>query len=142
MNYLLDTNVVSELVKPRPEPNVVRWLAEAEEECIWLSVITFAEIRFGIAQMPDGRRRNSLLAWLQNDLPTRFDGRIISVGLVVADVWGAATARGRKRGVRLDVVDGFFAATAEAHEMTLATRNTRHFEKLGISLFNPWIGSS
>jgi predicted nucleic acid-binding protein len=142
VNYLLDTNVVSELVKPRPEPNVVRWLAEAEEECIWLSVITFAEIRFGIAQMPDGRRRNSLLAWLQNDLPTRFDGRIISVGLVVADVWGAATARGRKRGVRLDVVDGFFAATAEAHEMTLATRNTRHFEKLGISLFNPWIGSS
>jgi predicted nucleic acid-binding protein len=138
VNYLLDTNVVSEVVKPRPDPRVVRWLTDADQECIWLSVITFAEIRFGAEQMPAGRRRDSVVSWLQNELPARFDGRIISVGLAVSDAWGAIMAQGRKLGARLEVLDGFFAATAKAHEMTLVTRNTRHFERLGIALLNPW----
>jgi toxin FitB len=142
LNYLLDTNVVSEWVKTPPDANVVRWFAATDEQSMWLSVMTFAEIRFGVARMAGGTRRDSLLAWLQSDLPTRFDGRIISVGLAVADGWGVIMAKSWASGAPLAVVDAFLAATAEAHDMTLVTRNTRHFENLGISLLNPWIGGA
>lgn len=138
MNYLLDTNVVSEWVKPGPDPSVVRWLAETDEDRICLSVITFAEIRQGVEEMAPGRRRDSLKSWLQDDLPVRFEGRILSVDLAVADAWGALMARSRRTGVNLGVMDAFFAATAAAHALTLVTRNTPHFANLGISLLNPW----
>ncbi len=138
MNYLLDTNVVSEWVKPRPDPNVVRWLADTDEDRICLSVITFAEIRQGVEAMPAGRRREALHAWLQDELPLRFEGRILGIDLAVAGAWGGIMARGSKTGVTLGVMDGFFAATAETHALTLVTRNTRHFERLGLALLNPW----
>jgi toxin FitB len=138
VNFLLDTNVVSEWAKPRPNPHVIRWLFEADEDHIFLSVITFAEIRQGIEEMPIGRRREALNDWLENDLAARFERRILSVDLRVADAWGAAIARSNRIGTNLGVMDGFMAATAEAFGMTLVTRNTRHFENLGIQLFNPW----
>lgn len=139
MNCLLDTNVISEWVKPRPDPRVVRWLAEADEDSIWLSIITFAEIRLGIEGMASGKRRDALQSWLQNELPARFKGRVLGVGVAVAHAWGAVMARSRKAGASLHVMDAFFAATAEAHALTLVTRNTQHFEKLGIALVNPWL---
>ncbi len=139
MNYLVDTNVVSELVKPNLDANVARWFNSTPEDEIWLSVMTFAEIRFGIETMADGRRRFLLLGWLENDLPARFDGRIISIGAVVADTCGNLMARARKVGRRIEVIDGLFAATAEAHGMTLVTRNTKHFESLKVPLINPWL---
>ncbi len=142
MNYLLDTNVVSEWVKTPPDANVVRWFAATDEQSMWMSVMTFAEIRFGVARMAGGARQDSLLAWLRSDLPTRFDGRIISVGLAVADAWGVIMAKSWASGTPLAVVDAFLAATAEAHDMTLVTRNTRHFENLEIPLLNPWIGGA
>jgi predicted nucleic acid-binding protein len=142
LNYLLDTNVVSEWVKTPPDANVVRWFAATDEQSMWMSVMTFAEIRFGVARLVGGIRQDSLLAWLQNDLPTRFDGRIISVGLAVADAWGVIMAKSWALGTPLAVMDAFLAATAEAHDMTLVTRNTRHFENLGIPLLNPWIGGA
>jgi len=142
VNYLVDTNVVSELVKPNLNANVARWFNARDEEEIWLSVMTFAEIRFGIEAMADGRRRSLLLGWLENELPGRFDGRIIAVGVVVADACGKFMARARKLGRSLEVVDGLFAATAESHGMTLVTRNTKDFESLGISLLNPWLPAS
>lgn len=138
MSYLLDTNVVSEWVKPRPDANVTRWFAQADEDRIYLSVITFAEISLGIEELGAGARRSVLESWLQNELPARFEGRILGVGLAVAAVWGAITARSKKSGLHLSVMDAFFAATAEIHALTLVTRNTKHFDKLGISLLNPW----
>ncbi len=138
MNWLLDTNVVSEWVRSRPDPNVVRWLAEADEDRIFLSVITFAEIRQGIEEMAAGRRREALKSWLRDELPARFEGRIVGVDLVVAEACGTALARSRQIGLNLAVMDAFFAATAATHGLTLVTRNTRHFEKLGIALLNPW----
>lgn len=138
MNYLLDTNVVSEWGRPRPDTNVARWLAEADEDRVCLSVITFAEIRQGVEEMPAGRRRDALKSWLQNELPARFEGRILGVDRVVAETWGAVMARSGKLGVNLTAMDAFFAATAEAHGLTLVTRNTKHFERLDISLLNPW----
>ena len=138
MNYLLDTNVVSEWAKPRPDPNVVAWLADANEDEIYISVCTLAELRFGIAWMPKGKRRDRLDVWLRGDLPARFEGRVIPIDISIADAWGALQARARKTGRSIDVMDGFLAATAEVYEMTVVTRDTRDFESVGTSLLNPW----
>ncbi|MGH9786843.1 MAG: type II toxin-antitoxin system VapC family toxin [Terriglobia bacterium] len=138
MNFLLDTNVVSEWVRTRPETTVVRWLAEVDEDRVCLSVITFAEIRRGIEEMTAGRHREALRSWLQNELPARFEGRILGVDRAVAETWGAMMATSGKLGVNLNAMDAFFAATTATHGLTLVTRNTKHFEKLGISLLNPW----
>jgi toxin FitB len=138
LNYLLDTNVVSEWVKPRPNVNVVRWLAEADEDSVFLSVITFAEIGQGVAEMSPGRRRDALSSWLEKDLYFRFERRILDVNFSVASAWAQLVARARKNGRTLNPMDAFLAATAQAHSLTLATRNTKHFEKTGILVFDPW----
>lgn len=138
MSYLLDTNVVSEWVKLQPEPKVLQWFAEVDEDSVWLSVITFAEIRLGVERMPPGRRRAALAAWLEDDLPARFEGRIIGVGLGVADSWGRIMARGAKAGKAIAAMDAFLAAIAELRGLTLVTRNTRDFEALGVPVLNPW----
>jgi len=138
VNFLLDTNVVSEWVKLRPDARVARWLAEADEDSVYLSVITFAEIRLGIEEMAAGARRQALASWLENDLLDRFEDRIIGVDLSIARAWGVLTARSTRTGVNLGVMDAFFAATALAHGLTLVTRNIKHFANLGILLVNPW----
>ncbi len=136
--YLLDTNVVSEFVKPRPEPRVFAWLADVDEERVFLSVASFAEIRFGVERMPEGRRRAHLAEWLTDDLPTRFAGRILDADRSVADAWGRVVARAQRAGVTVSAMDAFFAATAEVRALTLVTRNVRDFAKLGIPLLDPW----
>ena len=138
MNYLLDTNVVSEWVKPRPDLNVIRWLADADEDRIHLSVITFAEIHQGIEGMTPGRRRESLKSWLQDELALRFDGRILGVDLRVAEAWGTVMAQSQAKGVNIGAMDGFFAATSFANDLTLVTRNTKHFERMNVPVLNPW----
>ena len=138
MKYLLDTNVVSEPFKARPHDNVIRWLAAADEESLFLSVITIAEIRKGIEDMASGRRRDDLTNWLIEYLGVRFDRRILDVGLSVALVWGEMMSRSEKLGINLGALDAFFAATAEVHNLTLVTRNIRDFERLSIHLVNPW----
>ena len=139
MKFLLDTNVVSEWVKLKPNANVVRWLADMDEDQVYLSVVTFAEIQQGIYEMPSGRRRDSLESWLNDDLFLRFEGRILDVDLAVAGAWGALMAQSTKMGMNLNVMDAFIAATARVHAVTLATRNTKHFTKLDVSLANPWV---
>jgi len=139
LKFLLDTNVVSEWVKLKPNANVVRWLADMDEDQVHLSVVTFAEIRQGIYEMPSGRRRDSLESWLNDDLFLRFEGRILDVDLAVAGAWGALMAQSTKVGMNLNAMDAFIAATARVHAVTLATRNTKHFAKLDVSLANPWV---
>ena len=140
MTYLLDTNVVSEWVKPRPSPRVVAWLSSTDEDEIFISVCTLAELRFGISCMPKGRRREALNHWLRTDLMARFDGRVVPVDLAIADMWGVVQARGRSTGRPIETMDGMIAATAEVYAMTLVTRDTKHFEAVITSLFNPWAG--
>jgi toxin FitB len=139
LNFLLDTNVVSEWVKPRPNAHVVKWLAETAEDSVFLSVMTFAEIRLGIEEMAAGRHRERLASWLEVELPARFEGRILGVDLAVAGAWGTLMAQSNKTGFNLSVMDAFFAGTAGAHGLTLVTRNTRHFERLGTDVINPWV---
>jgi toxin FitB len=138
LSFLLDTNVISEWVKPRPSPRVIAWLAEVDEERVFLSVASLAEIRRGVELMPPGKRRDRLAAWLSEDLPVRFEGRILSIDSRIAETWGLVMVRGHKAGMNVSVWDAFFAATAEVHRLTLVTRNIQHFEMLGIPLLNPW----
>ena len=138
MNFLLDTNVISEWVRPQPDRNVIAWTAELDEDRAFISVISFAEIRRGIEMLPNGRRRERLAAWLTEDLSARFEQRILDIDLRVADTWGTLMARGQKIGLTLGSMDAFIAATARAHGLTLVTRNIKDFRRLGLSLLDPW----
>jgi predicted nucleic acid-binding protein len=138
LNYLLDTNVVSEQLKPRPDENVVRWIDASDEESLFLSVITFAEICKGIEDIGPGRRRDALAKWLYDDLPLRFERRILDVNTAVALAWGKIMSRSDVLGINLGATDAFFAATAEVYELTLVTRNVRDFTRLNIAILNPW----
>ena len=127
MNLLLDTNVLSEVRRPAPDLKVLGWLDAVDEDRVFISVASIAELRRGIALMDDGRRRDALVAWLANDLPARFAERILPIDRAVAECWGDLMAQSRRSGVALSVMDGFFAATALAKDLTLVTRNVRDF---------------
>jgi toxin FitB len=138
MSFLLDTNVVSEWVKPRPDRSVVAWLAAVDEDQVFISVVTLAELRYGIERMTTGSRRNRLAQWLRDDLPLRFEGRVLSIDHIVADVWGKVVARSEAVGRPIGSMDAFIAATAAAHGLTLVTRNASDFEASIKGIINPW----
>lgn len=138
MSFLLDTNVISEWVKPQPHTGVIRWLGEADEDRVFISVISIAEVRRGLERMAKGQRRDRIATWLWEDLPVRFEGRILPVDLAIAQEWGVTFERARSHGVILGVMDAFLAATAHTRELTLVTRNTKDFRYLGVKLFDPW----
>lgn len=138
MNLLLDTNVLSEVRRPAPSPKVLAWLDTIDEDRAFISVASIAELRRGIALLDDGRRRAALAAWLAHDLPARFAGRILPIDQAVAERWGDLMAQSRRTGVALSVMDGFFAASALASNLTLVTRNVKDFAAFGIPLHNPW----
>lgn len=138
MNFLLDTNVVSEWVKPRPNGGVISWLAEADEDRVFISVVTLAELRYGVERMATGNRRRRLEEWLRGDLPLRFEGRILSVDKAVADAWGQVVAHREAAGRPIDAMDALIAATVKIHGLTLVTRNTSDFEPTVKAVVNPW----
>src|SRR5678815_630433 len=139
--FLLDTNVISELVNPRPAENVTAWIECTDESLLYLSVLTLGEIRRGIAALPQSRRRATLEAWLDKDLCARFEGRILVIDHEVADRWGLLSAAARNSGIALPVIDGLLAATALEHNLTLVTRDTGQIPTMGVSVFNPWQNS-
>ncbi len=139
--FLLDTNVISELIKPRSEPKVTTWVDATDEELLFLSVLTLGEIRKGVVLLPRSARRTSLEAWLSKDLPLRFSDRILSIDQGVAHRWGQISGLASARGVNMPVIDGLLAATAIQHNLTLVTRNTRDVAATGVTLFNPWTDS-
>ncbi len=136
--FLLDTNVISELVKPRPEARVAEWIDAAAEDLLHLSVLTLGEIRKGIAVLPEPARRVRLETWLDSDLTLRFEGRILPIDRAVADRWGRIAARASTAKTVLPVIDGLLAATALHYNLTLVTRNTKDVAVTGVPVFNPW----
>lgn len=138
MNFLLDTNVVSEWAKPKPNSGVIRWLAEQDEDRLLLSVISLAELRRGVERLAAGVRRVHLERWLDDELTERFAGRILGIDQSIANQWGRVLAASEARGKRMNLMDGFLAATAVALGLTLVTRNRADFEAAGCALFNPW----
>ena len=140
MNYLVDTCVISEVVRKRPAPEVVSWLAAQDEDHLFMSVLSLGELHEGIARLADSRRRRTLEAWVEGDLQRRFTGRIIPVDPGIAARWGRISGAAERAGRVIPVIDGLLAATALEHGLTLATRDTSHMEPTGVELFNPWDG--
>jgi len=140
VNFLLDTNVVSETMRPRPNGGVVSWLAEADEDRVFISVVTLAELRYGAERMAVGSRRRRLEEWLRGELPLRFAGRTLSVDGAIADTWGQVVARSEAVGRPIEAMDALIAATVEIHGLTLVTRNVSDFEATVKAIVNPWIG--
>ncbi|MFI9404289.1 type II toxin-antitoxin system VapC family toxin [Nocardia sp. NPDC052316] len=138
MGYLLDTNAVSEWIKPRPDPGLIEWLHEADEERMFLSVITIGEIRRGVERMPNGRRKARLTTWLSDQVTDRFDARLLPIDLGVAQAWGRIRARAEGAGHQVDAVDALIAATAEAHGLAVVTRNEKDFRGTGVQVLCPW----
>jgi predicted nucleic acid-binding protein len=138
MSFLLDTNVVSEPTKPKPDPGLTSWLASVDEDRLFISAVTLAEISFGIERRETGAGRTKLETWLHGDLKARFYGRILPVNEAVAETWGRLVAARAAAGRPIGLMDGFIAATALVHGLTLVTRNTADFENTGAPLLNPW----
>jgi predicted nucleic acid-binding protein len=138
VNFLLDTNLVSEWTKTRPDPAVVGWLADADEDRVFISVITLAELRHGVERLAIGRRRKRLNEWIENELLFRFDERILPIDAATADAWGRIVAHREALGRPIGTMDAFIAATAQVHKLTLATRNQTDFELSVDSIVNPW----
>ena len=136
--FLLDTNVVSELIKPRPEARVAAWIEATEESLFRLSVLTLGEIRKGIDSLPDRSRRSALESWLSHDVLVRFAHRILDVDQDVADRWGQIAAKAAAAKRQLPMIDGLLAATALHHNLTLVTRNTKDVSLTGVPAINPW----
>jgi toxin FitB len=137
VSFLLDTNVVSEWLKPRPNPGLIQWTESADEDHVFLSVISLAELRYGIERMASGKRRQRLEDWLRHELPLRFEGRILPVDSLVADACGRIVRRSELLGRPIEAMDAFLAATAEVRRLTLVTRNVSDFVVLK-QVLNPW----
>lgn len=138
MRYLLDTNVVSEPTKPRPNAGAVAWLDSVDEEVVFISTVTVSELRYGVERLPLGARRTRLDHWLGNDLLVRFSERILPVDLDVANASGRITARAESAGHPMEARDAFIAGTAEVYGLTLVTRNASDFETVIKNIITPW----
>lgn len=136
---LLDTNVISEPWKPAPEEQVVAWLNAQAIETLFLSAITVAELRFGIAAMPLGKRQNILRDRLEGEVLPYFSGRILSFDLASSQFYSDLMVRARVSGRAIGISDGYIAATAAANDLGVATRDTSPFEAAGLKVINPWI---
>ena len=136
--FLLDTNCISELVRPKPEPRVLEWMEAVDETLLYLSVLTLGEIRKGLAGLTQSKRRTLLENWLEVELQPRFSGRIVSIDTAIADRWGLLTAEAKRNGKPLSIIDGLLAATALQHNLTVVSRNTSDFANTHVPVLDPW----
>ncbi len=142
MNWLLDTCVLSELVRKNPQPAVIKWIDQQQETSLFISVLTIAEIEKGVFLLDEGPKRAQLENWILTELASRFKDRIIDINLNIANAWALIQASGEKKGRSLPTMDSLIAATAIAYNLTLVTRNTKDMIQNGVQLFDPWNGSS
>ena len=135
--YLIDTNIISELTKPSPAPQVEDFLRQSTDH-VFVSVFSIGEIRKGIASLPTSKRRVELEDWLNNEILPWFGDRILPVTLAIAEQLGMLAAQSKARGRPRSIIDAVLAATAFKHDLILVTRNVRDYEDLGVTIFNPW----
>jgi toxin FitB len=136
--WLLDTNVLSELRRPKPEPKVVRFVAAQPLEQLCVSTVTFAEIRFGIELLDDANRRAALNDWLTHKIRPMFDQRVLPVTEDIMFKWRLLVEEGRKAGHTFSQPDLVIAATALDHGLTVVSRDTSDYEKAAVPVLNPW----
>ncbi len=138
MKYLLDTNIISELIARRPNSKVVTWTDGLDPETVYLSVITIGEIRKGIEKIPASKRKDAIGEWLETDLLIRFQGRIVEIDVKTMLAWGELVARLEREGSPMGAIDSLIAASALQGDMVLATRNDQDFRNSGVSVLSPW----
>jgi toxin FitB len=135
VSYLVDTNVISELVRPHPDRAVLAWFEGLPDELLHVSVLTLGEIRKGIEKLQDGKRKEALRTWLEYDIREWFGSRILPIDAPVADRWGRLLA---SAGRTVPTIDSLLAATALQHDLRLVTRNTMDFNYPGLEVIDPW----
>ena len=136
--FLLDTNCISELVRPKLNRRVEAWMDAADETMLYLSVLTLGEIRKGAAGLANGKCRTHLETWLKAELQTRFSGRILPIDAAIAYRWGLLAADAKRKGKPLSIIDGLLAATALHHNLTVVSRNADDFKNTPAQFLNPW----
>ncbi len=136
--WLLDTNVVSELRRPKPDANVVRFVSGQQFHRLFVSVVTFAEIRFGIEILKDAGRRMELTEWLVNQARPMFENRVLEITEDILLKWRLLIEKGRKTGHTFSQADLMIAATAVHHGLTVVSRDTTEFERANVPVLNPW----
>ncbi len=138
MKFLLDTCVISELIKPRPAQSVIDWLKSQDEETIYISVLTIGEIQKGISKLIDSRKKQDLQNWLNDDLLQRFIGRILEINNETAVRWGKIQGEAEQHGRKMSVIDSLIASTGIVFDCVIVTRNVADIEFSGCKIFNPW----
>lgn len=135
---VLDTNVISELWRIEPDSNVLSWIDSQMVETLYLSAVTLAELRYGLATMPAGKRRTIYQERLERQVLPAFTGRVLAFDLEASQVYAKLMASARSEGKAVAREDGYIAATAAANGFTVATRDTNPFEAVGLAVINPW----
>jgi len=138
VKYLLDTCVISEVLKKRPNEKVISWLRNHDESSMYLSVLTFGEIQKGIEKSPNEDRKKKLILWLEDDLKKRFQDRVIPLDLNVSLNWGTLQGKAKKIGKPMPAIDGLIAVSGYTHNCIIVTRNTSDMEQSNAELLNPW----
>jgi len=139
VKYLLDTCVISEVIKPRADKNVISWMQNQDEESLFLSVLTFGEIEKGIEKSPDEARKRKLKLWVEEDLKKRFEGRILPINIDVSIKWGAIQGNAELLGKPMPAIDGLIAVSGVVHNCIVVTRNVSDMKQSSAELLNPWI---
>ncbi len=138
MNFLLDTCLISELAKPKPDEKVVDWVLSENETSFYISVLTFGELHKGIEKLPESKKKEQLRKWVENELKTRFQNRIIGIDMKVSIIWGEIQCLTEKKGKPTPAIDSLIAATGIAYDLTVVTRNVGDMKQCGVRLLNPW----
>jgi len=137
--FLVDTNIISEFNRiGRPNEHVRQWLDTAPPDSLYVSVITLAEIQFGVELLQPGKRRAQLEEWIEREFNSWFTSRLLPVDGDIVRIWAVLSAERQRKGRPLAQFDGLIAATALKHGLTLATRDEDDFRDLGVTVFNPW----
>ncbi|MBT3176344.1 MAG: type II toxin-antitoxin system VapC family toxin [Desulfobacula sp.] len=138
MKYLLDTCVISEIIKQRPSVKVTKWIKKEDEANFFISVLTIGELHKGIEKLTESQRKEKLHNWVENDLKERFLNKIIGIDMQVAIIWGKIQGMTERIGKPMPAIDSLIAATGITHHLTVVTRNTSDMKESGVVLFNPW----
>lgn len=138
MKYLLDTCVISEIIRPKPSIKVTEWIKKEDENSFYISVLTIGELHKGIEKLDESTRKEDLHNWVENDLKERFWTRIIDIDQQTAVAWGKIQGMAERVGKPMPAIDSLIAATGITHHLTVVTRNTSDMKESGAALLNPW----
>ena len=137
--FLLDTNVPSEMLRPRPEANVIAWVKGQVKDTLFVSVVTLGELRRGVTLLAEqSSRRAELERMIHEKVPSWFQDRILPITRLVAERWGVLDGERQLAGRPLNIADGMIAATALEHDLIIVTRNVKDFDQVGVAIINPW----